>query len=856
MLSRKRFSRVSVTFFSSLLLLILFLCVISSLRSYTVSALPLFSKKSTNPYEVLGVQRSATHADIKKAFRRLTMEHHPDLKEKFEEKEEAKKKMISILAAYEILSDEQRRDEFDRTGMMFGTRAPSPEDFTTLEQLFQFYNMHAPIVSKTRTLESLLTLQQLLDYRGPKVILIQIFADSMEVSRKFSSSWEAVTRSPLVEAGLLEMYRIDVFSSRGAPLAAKLGIRVTASSKTLPLIAIVDGERWPYNSNKPKGEVPVEEEILEFVHSFFYEITEKMERNSAYSVEEIREHLMSRMSVSHPVRLLMFPTASDGLLTAVYLRYPQVELIPTTRAALLKFMEVDCGRPITIEDRFGGVVSAPDFIVALTAPISNLTASEESATEGDQVSKSELLSSSDDHCSAVEVGASFFLTFGKVSKFLDGILPPAHPEMGSIPLLDNINFMRVCHGDCLLYVRPRCPSTSIPAVAYKEEEREDAATTTLAVELLRRPYHGIETGYLCINDHPRLEEALVRSLPLHHPLAREIRSSEGGEEIEEYTSMEKGRKMRLSDPFFALLLHGDDRRIFPILPSLLSSTSGTTHGSSITKMTPSMIDEAIGQILLAELLQDEENDNRTAAATFSSSADSEVLQEINLVSLDGISVGVGKLLETSGFPMSPNQRYSILSTRLLKRLRPLASGLFPFFAMFMFHKYFLNRKSTVKPVNRTGKKMGAIFDDDDLDNALEGHGFLILVVDKRPAGSGPLTLPSIASDSRFVVRVLGQEHVKWKRWIEREKAKRFKPPENPPEDGMEDTGISDGSASDAKDFIKIHRNLHTDMNILAIRQGRMTGAIKADTQSVETFLHDLLDATIPSNIPVPYKVLM
>ncbi|MCU0490565.1 MAG: molecular chaperone DnaJ [Chloroflexaceae bacterium] len=63
-------------------------------------------------YEVLGVQRNASPDEVKKAFRRLAREYHPDVNK--EPGAEAKFKEIN--EAYEVLSDEQKRAMYDRFG--------------------------------------------------------------------------------------------------------------------------------------------------------------------------------------------------------------------------------------------------------------------------------------------------------------------------------------------------------------------------------------------------------------------------------------------------------------------------------------------------------------------------------------------------------------------------------------------------------------------------------------------------------------------------------------------------------------------------------------------------------------------
>jgi curved DNA-binding protein CbpA len=66
-----------------------------------------------DPYEVLGVPRAADDAQIKKAFRTLARELHPDVNTADPQAEE---KFKQAAEAYEILSDPERRATYDRFG--------------------------------------------------------------------------------------------------------------------------------------------------------------------------------------------------------------------------------------------------------------------------------------------------------------------------------------------------------------------------------------------------------------------------------------------------------------------------------------------------------------------------------------------------------------------------------------------------------------------------------------------------------------------------------------------------------------------------------------------------------------------
>jgi len=64
-------------------------------------------------YELLGVARNASEADIKKAFRRLAMKHHPD---RNPDDKVAEEKFKEIKEAYDVLGDEQKRAAYDQFG--------------------------------------------------------------------------------------------------------------------------------------------------------------------------------------------------------------------------------------------------------------------------------------------------------------------------------------------------------------------------------------------------------------------------------------------------------------------------------------------------------------------------------------------------------------------------------------------------------------------------------------------------------------------------------------------------------------------------------------------------------------------
>lgn len=70
----------------------------------------------SNYYEVLGLKRNATKDDIKSSYRKLALKYHPDRTTDENQKKENEKIFVKIVEAYDILSDEIKRSNYDNYG--------------------------------------------------------------------------------------------------------------------------------------------------------------------------------------------------------------------------------------------------------------------------------------------------------------------------------------------------------------------------------------------------------------------------------------------------------------------------------------------------------------------------------------------------------------------------------------------------------------------------------------------------------------------------------------------------------------------------------------------------------------------
>src|SRR5947199_10511963 len=96
------------------------------------------SATSRDYYEILGVSRDADEATIKKAFRRLARELHPDVNKEPNAEDQFKE----AAEAYEVLSDPDRRATYDRyghEGLRTGGYAPNFDSFGSVADIFEAF---------------------------------------------------------------------------------------------------------------------------------------------------------------------------------------------------------------------------------------------------------------------------------------------------------------------------------------------------------------------------------------------------------------------------------------------------------------------------------------------------------------------------------------------------------------------------------------------------------------------------------------------------------------------------------------------------------------------------------------------
>lgn len=101
-------------------------------------------------YSVLGIPRTATSNQIKKAYRDLALKHHPDKNPNH--RDEAQRKFREVAEAYEVLSDKQRRKQYDASQSYASDRdSPSGfkrQSFRSADDIFkEFFGTNDPFAN-------------------------------------------------------------------------------------------------------------------------------------------------------------------------------------------------------------------------------------------------------------------------------------------------------------------------------------------------------------------------------------------------------------------------------------------------------------------------------------------------------------------------------------------------------------------------------------------------------------------------------------------------------------------------------------------------------------------------------------
>jgi DnaJ-class molecular chaperone len=114
----------------------------------------------TDFYKILGVDKSASQDDIKRAYRKLASQHHPD-------KGGDTKKFQEIQSAYETLGDEQKRKDYDNPQPQYSFNGGVPPGFEDLFSQFGFMGggrrAQQPRKNRPVTIQITMTLQEILN---------------------------------------------------------------------------------------------------------------------------------------------------------------------------------------------------------------------------------------------------------------------------------------------------------------------------------------------------------------------------------------------------------------------------------------------------------------------------------------------------------------------------------------------------------------------------------------------------------------------------------------------------------------------------------------------------------------------
>ncbi|CAD2219933.1 DNAJ domain protein [Angomonas deanei] len=430
------------------------------------------AKKGEELYEELGISKTATQEEVKKAFRKMTRENHPDTKEEMEEKEKAKEIMSRVLRAYEVLGDEQKRSDYDKFGVIPGETL-NPDDYTT-EELFEYFHQQSPITSRVPTLDSFTLLRRMMRFRGRRIFVLHLYGDDSNACRQYAPVWDGLYYSALVQAGVMELYRIDGQSAEGQVLAEELGLQYKGEAQ---VVALIDGTTWNLHgiSNQLKTGKSrfVFQHLQDFAIGFFYQYHQNISSLTVKNVDTLLELLRRPRDADQP-HIILFPKViTETIPIAIQMHYPQSTVLAVPRQELRLFVEEFCGLELSATDRDGNAAALSEFVVLSTSALGGT----DSFEEGKNIVR---------ECGGIHIGVSSSLTFEKADSFLKEHIPPVVPGMKKLPMMDDLTYWPTCREKCMLWVRQDCSA---------EPTSDEAHIVSLFS--VNKAFLGFKTGFVC-----------------------------------------------------------------------------------------------------------------------------------------------------------------------------------------------------------------------------------------------------------------------------------------------------------------------------------------------------------------------
>lgn len=125
-------------------------------------------------YKILGVNKNATQDEIKKAYRKLAMQYHPD---RNPGNPEAEAKFKELAEAYEIIGDPEERTKYDSAGSMFNLKSEKDRDINMLQKVATYLNGSQDFVMIWRIVSTFAP--EIINIRGKKIGKISFIVQSI-----------------------------------------------------------------------------------------------------------------------------------------------------------------------------------------------------------------------------------------------------------------------------------------------------------------------------------------------------------------------------------------------------------------------------------------------------------------------------------------------------------------------------------------------------------------------------------------------------------------------------------------------------------------------------------------------------